>query len=92
MPEPSILEVVAMGVGTVFVGLICLVFLISIMNVIFQNIKPKAEKAASPSNAALPKTEEKMDSETVAAVSAAIAETLGRDVSGIRILSIKKTN
>lgn len=83
--------VAGLGMGTVFAGLICLVILLSIMNVIFSKIKPKEEKApeAKPVSAA---TEEKMDEETVAAVSAAIAETMGRDVSGIRITSIKKVN
>ncbi len=87
--EPNMAVVAGLGMGTVFAGLICLVILLSIMNVIFSNIKPK--NTNKPAVAA-PAAEEKMDEETVAAVSAAIAETMGRDVSGIRITSIKKVN
>ncbi len=83
--------VAGLGIGTVFVGLVCLVVLISIMNVIFKLIKPKEQKAPAAKPVASA-ADDKMDDETVAAVSAAIAETLGRDVSGIRITSIKKIN
>ncbi len=89
--EPNMGVVAGLGLGTVFAGLICLVVLLSIMNIIFSKIKPK-EAAKAEVKAAAPAAEEKMDDETVAAVSAAIAEVLGRDVSGIRITSIKKIN
>ncbi len=89
--EPNMGVVAGLGLGTVFAGLICLVVLLSIMNIIFSKIKPK-EEAKAEVKAAAPAAEEKMDDETVAAVSAAIAEVLGRDVSGIRITSIKKIN
>ncbi len=91
---PSILEVVGIGFGTVFVGLICIIVLISIMNAVFSTFKPKAatDKTVADPAVSSANADEKMDSETVAAVSAAIAETLGRDVSGIRITSIKKVN
>ncbi|MBR6514544.1 MAG: OadG family protein [Clostridia bacterium] len=89
---PGMGEVIGLGMGIVFLGLICIVILLSIMNVIFDKLPKKApiENKANPAIAAA--SEEKMDDETVAAVSAAIAETLGRDVSGIRITSIKKIN
>ena len=89
--EYSMGTVAALGMGTVFAGLLFLVVLISILNFIFdklpekQTAKPEVKTAASASD-------EKMDDETVAAVSAAIAEVLGRDVSGIKITSIKKIN
>lgn len=83
--------VAGLGMGTVFAGLICLVVLISVMNLIFSRIKPKEQKAPE-TKSQVATADEKMDDETVAAVSAAIAETLGRDVSGIRITSIKKVN
>lgn len=82
--------VAGLGMGTVFAGLVCLVVLLSIMNVIFSKIKNKEQKV--PDTKPVAAAEEKMDEETVAAVSAAIAETMGRDVSGIRITSIKKVN
>ena len=92
MSEPSMLTVVVMGVGIVFIGLIALVIIISIMNAIFGSIKPKEAKAAAVTNDSISSADAKLAPEAVAAVSAAIAESLGRDVSGIRILSIKKTN
>lgn len=92
MAEPSMLTVVVMGVGIVFVGLIALVIIISIMNAIFGSIKPKEAKVSATPNPSIPAADAKLAPEAVAAVSAAIAESLGRDVSGIRILSIKKTN
>lgn len=89
--EHSMGVVAGLGMGTVFTGLICLVILISIMNVIFSKIKPKEQKVPEAKTVATA-TEEKMDEETVAAVSAAVAEMMGRDVSAIRITSIKKLN
>ena len=81
-----------LGMGTVFAGLICLVVLISLLNLIFNKIPEKQPVKEETKAAAAAVADEKMDDETVAAVSAAIAEVLGRDVSGIRITSIKKIN
>ena len=83
--------VVILGMGIVFIGLICIVVLISIMNMFFKNQKPKAQPKttnAAPTSSG----NEALDGETVAAVSAAIAETMGKDVSAIKITSIKKVN
>lgn len=84
--------VAGLGMGTVFAGLICLVVLISLLNLIFNKIPEKQPVKEETKAAAAAVADEKMDDETVAAVSAAIAEVLGRDVSGIRITSIKKIN
>ncbi len=86
--------VVLMGLGIVFIGLICLIVIISIMNSFFKTTKNKEDTPAVPANtpAQSPCAEQQLSGEAVAAVSAAIAETLGKDVSGIRILSIKKVN
>ena len=89
--EPNMAVVAGLGMGTVFAGLVSLVILLSIMNAIFSRIKPK-EQAKPAAVAPVATADEKMDEETVAAVSAAIAEVLGRDVAGIRITSIKKIN
>ncbi|MBE6685953.1 MAG: hypothetical protein E7591_01845 [Ruminococcaceae bacterium] len=83
--------VILLGMGTVFVGLVCIVILISIMNLFFKNQKPKAEPKTANS-APASSGDERLDSETVAAVSAALAETMGKDVSAIRITSIKKVD
>ena len=75
-----------MGIGTVFFGLICLILLTTIMGRICGTKKTVSEAIAPmPSGAAEPNREE-----LVAAISAAIAEDLGTDITGIRILSIKK--
>ena len=84
--------VVGLGMGTVFAGLIVMVLLLGIINAIFSKIDANKKPEQVPKAPGAAVAEEKMDEETVAAVSAAIAETMGRDVSGIRITSIKKVN
>ena len=83
----DILFVCLMGLGTVFFGLICLIILCSLMSFIFQKVHKEKPPVAENSvvSEEIPNREE-----TVAAISAAIAEDLGRDISAIRILSIKK--
>lgn len=85
--------VVAMGVGTVFVGLICIIFITKIMSFFcktFAKNKPAAP-AAKPATVSAPAAPEITNKqEFVAAVSAAIAEQLGCSVEGIRIRSIKR--
>ena len=81
-----------MGIGTVFFGLICLVFITMILSAICKMFeKPQAEKkiAAAPSAPALDAPIENKQ-EIVAAVCAAIAEDLGTDASNIRVTSFKK--
>ncbi len=83
----SNLTVVLMGLGTVFFGLICIIFLCYIMSAIVKLfVKPEKKEDVKP---------EKSDTiqnkgEFVAAISAAIAEDLGKDISAIRITKIKK--
>jgi len=69
-----------MGMGTVFFGL---TFLIAITY--FMSFLCKSEKSPPAADAAAP-----IQPEVVAAISAAVAEELGTDITGIRILSIKK--
>ncbi len=89
MPEYSNLFVCLMGMGTVFFGLICLIALTTIMGKI---VGGRAVPAATPAPAAAPVSAaaEPNRQELVAAVSAAIAEELGTDITGIRIVSMKK--
>ncbi len=92
--------VVLMGIGIVFVGLICIVLLCSLMSKVVKILEkmsgsesapaaPVATPAAAPAPAAVQAPVENRQ-ELVAAISAALAEELGTDVSGIRILSLKK--
>lgn len=84
----SHLFVCLMGMGTVFFGLICLVALSTLMSAVLRSAgKRPAAIPAAPVPAA-PEAPA-VTPELVAAVSAAIAEDLGTDVTGIRILSIK---
>ena len=78
--EYSSLFVCLMGMGTVFFGLICLIIITYGMSFLCET----EERVSVPSDPA------PIQPEMVAAVSAAIAEDLGTDVNGIRILSIKK--
>lgn len=87
--EYSSVFVCLMGMGTVFFGLICLILLTEIMGRIFgREQQPSAAVSAPASTASTPAEPNRQ--ELVAAVSAAIAEELGTDISGIRILSMKK--
>ena len=85
--------VVVMGMGIVFFGLICIVLLCTVMSKIVRAFDknpapaPVPAKAPAAAQAAEPIANRQ---ELVAAVSAALAEELGTDVSAIRIISFKK--
>lgn len=90
-------QVIILGFGTVFVGLLCLIAIISLMGKIMagQNAKAEAAKAAAPVaeapvQAAQAQPEEGDRGSMIAAISAAIATVMGKDVAGIRIHSVKK--
>lgn len=90
---PSMGLVVGLGVGMVFVGLICLIVIISLMGSIMKLFGNKKAEATLPNTAvstpaAAPEIENKQ--QFIAAVSAVLAEEMGTDVSGIRIVSVKK--
>ena len=89
--EPHIALVVAMGVGIVFVGLVSLIAVCKITS-FFCGLGSKKEVVEAPKVAPAPvaNTEIPDRKQFVAAVSAAIAEELGTDVSAIRIRSVKR--
>ena len=73
-----------MGVGTVFLGLIALILLTKLMGFLCkapERTLPPAAQQTAPAT---------VSPELVAALSAALAEELGTDITGIRIRSIKK--
>ena len=79
--------VVVMGVGTVFIGLICIIVICTVMGLIFRN--QKQESVPSPT----PKTEgPTMENrqEILAAVCAVAAEESGTDVSALKVIAFKK--
>ena len=101
---PSGLTVFLLGLGSVFLGLICIVFIILALGYAFNpNRGRKLKNTAQTPNTVAPvmsanQTEYKPDTylssedrqQVIAAVSAAIAEYMGKDVSGLRIHSIKR--
>jgi len=86
--EYSNIFVCLMGMGTVFFGLIILILLTYLMSSLCRRGRKQPEVFASPSSEPQSAAPDRL--EMVAAVSAALAEELGTDVSGIRILSMKK--
>ncbi len=87
--EYSNLFVCLMGMGTVFVGLTCLVFLVNAMGAVLRK-NQKAEAAPAVSAPAQPQMDNAKKGEVMAAIAAAIAEDMGTDISAVRIVSIKK--
>jgi len=83
-----------MGMGVVFIGLICIIFLIwllgKVLDVLIKDKPEQTKSAAAPVAAAPVDAVIENRSEFVAAVSAAIAEDLGTDISKLQIVSIKK--
>lgn len=90
--------VVAMGIGTVFVGLISIILLIKLMSMVTALFAANAPAQAAPTApAAAPapaapaaSTAIENRAEIVAAVCAAAAEEMGTDISALRVVSFKK--
>lgn len=83
------------GFGLVFVGLICIIAICSIVGALCKKFvkedkEPAQEPAQTPKAAPAADNSISNKGEFIAAVSAALAEELGADVTGIRILSVKK--
>ena len=84
--------VVVLGMVIVFIGLICLIALISFMGAIMKKVNAKHETAAEAAAPAAVSAEADIPNrgELAAAISVALAEELGKDVKAIRIHSIKR--
>lgn len=90
--------VIVMGVGTVFLGLICIILLCKILGAVCTLIERKpvaaapvaSTPAATPASVASKAQDPAKRQEIIAAIGAAIAEECGVDVNAIRITSIKK--
>ncbi len=80
-----------MGMGTVFVGLICIIILCSLFSAIVRGTQKK-EKAAPVAAPEKPVKDEPIPDrqQMIAAVCAAVAEELGTDVSALRVVSFRK--
>lgn len=86
------LFVCLMGIGTVFVGLICIIIVCKIVSgIIRAGEKSPDNKTAETAPANNTASDEIPNKQClIAAVSAVIAEELGTDVSALRIKSFKK--
>lgn len=88
--EYSPLFVTLMGIGTVFFGLICIIFLTMVMGAILKGKeKAPAAAAAAPVAAPAPKPQG-MQPEIVAAITAALSEEVGISSRSMNIVNIKK--
>lgn len=93
--EPGLIFVALMGICTVMIGLICLIFLTSLMGWIMQKFTKSEEPAkptiAQPENSSA-SSEIPNRSEMIAAVTAVIAEELGTDISALRVHSFRRVD
>lgn len=79
------------GIGTVFIGLICIILLCKIMSLVCGLVPEKqAESTKAPVAAPAASTAIANKQEIVAGVCAVIAEELGTDVKNIKVVSFKK--
>ena len=85
-----------LGLGIVFVGLVALVLIVKLMSAAYAAARGKEtdapqrlEPRPAPASVSEP---EPNHGELIAAVSAALATVMGKQVSGIRILSVKKVD
>ena len=86
-------NVVLLGLGIVFVGLISIVVLCSLMGAVVRLFTPKEKTVTvAPDQTVAPAPVAAIPNrgELVAAIACAVAEELGTDVNGIRIVSLKK--
>ena len=97
MVEYSKLFVVLFGIGVVFFGLICIIFLTAIMGKIMVTLEKKnpapapAAPVAAPGSAAAPAAAPAgIAPEIIAAITAALSEEPGISSHGVNITSIKK--
>ncbi len=93
--EPGMLQVVLMGLITVFVVLVCLIIIIKALGAVMAKAngnKNDVPVSAVPSPAAAAPVQASGSDKRrmVAAIAAAIAEDMGSDVDHIRIHSIRR--
>ncbi len=82
--------VVAMGLATVFVGLICIIFVCMIMSAVVRAFAKNNETAPKDAPAPVATANIADREKVVVAISAAIAEEIGEEAGAIRIVSLKK--
>lgn len=94
MNEPSMLQVVLMGVITVFVVLVFLIGIIKLLGLVMAAITGKKDSAPVPAPAAASAPQagsaQPNKQQLVAAIAVAIAEDMGSTVNHIKIHSIRR--
>jgi Na+-transporting methylmalonyl-CoA/oxaloacetate decarboxylase gamma subunit len=98
-PEYGMLQVVLMGIGTVFFGLICIIFLTMIMGNVMSKLTPPPAAPKNDTLAEVKKVAEAHPQQTasgistdvVVAIMAALSEEPGISSRGWNITSIKKS-
>ena len=89
--EYSPLFVTLMGIGTVFFGLICIIFLTMAMGAVLKGKEKMPAVAAAASAAAAPAPKPQgMQPEILAAITAALSEEIGIPSRSMNIVNIKK--
>ena len=89
--EYSPIFVTLMGIGTVFFGLICIIFLTMAMGALMKGQRKAVPAAAAPAAAPAPAPKPQgMQPEIVAAITAALSEEIGIPSNSMNIVSIKK--
>ncbi len=81
----EVLSVAGIGIGVVFIGLVCLVGICKLVGIVVSKLPEGGKKTKVTPPAEIPNRQE-----LIAAISAAIAEELGEDVRAIRITSIRR--
>lgn len=89
--DPGVGVVILLGIGIVFIGLIVIIFMCKLLGWAVSSKSDTATPVQDLKSSVQTTTQAIQNKgEVVAAVSAAVAESLGTDVSAIRIKSIKK--
>lgn len=82
--------VVGLGMGTVFVGLICLILICYLMGALCRLFEGKKKAAPAVAAPAVKNQPIENKQEIVAAVCAAVAEDIGCDAKNIKVTSFKR--
>lgn len=90
MTEISNAMVIGIGLGTVFVGLICLIILCYIMSAVCRMFTKDVKQDKTPADAPAADMPIANKQEIVAACCAVIAEEIGTDANNIKVLSFKR--
>lgn len=90
--EVSNAMVIGLGMGTVFVGLICLILICYIMSAICKLFKKPAKESVVPVAASAAPASQPIANkqEALAACCAVIAEELGTEANNIKVTSFKR--